>query len=263
MKKQKYEYDKPAKSENWNFVETGGELTRLTKTSEKKPELTGFTILTDISKNDLILYDKIDFIYNRLSDIVNDFMVHNNKKKLLSTYDEICNSIMELNEWSRSNYHNDMRGIPFLLDLMRYYMQFITSLKMYETNFWKKLNEKEKKLFDKEIKKLEKNIPKPKSYDMDELSKFYVNFAKQLKAKPSVRELAKYSSWNKDKWSDKLKDYKLIGNIFMTLQEEKSNNKKIANEQWFQILFDEYQNKFAKIQMKVSQSNAMEFNENF
>lgn len=132
-----------------------------------------------------------------------------------------------------------------------------------------KENEKNKliKKYEKEIDLLNSKIVVPKSYDKDNLANYFFDVAKQKKGNPSSRDLAKASDWNKDKWSLALKnDYRLIGNIFMILQEAKGKNIELAKEDWFNILYREYQLKFAEIQKRESliqkKSIAKNYNDN-
>ena len=114
--------------------------------------------------------------------------------------------------------------------------------------------EKESERYKEEIKYLKSQIVKVKFYDRESLAEYFFQIAKCKKWKPSLRDLEKGSEdWKKDKWGYSLKnDYKLIGNIFMRLHEEKNRNAKLENESWFQNLYNEFQNKFADIQMKES-----------
>ena len=118
----------------------------------------------------------------------------------------------------------------------------------------------------KEIDLANSKIVNPKSYDKENLADYFFEVAKRKKGRPSSRDLAKGSEWNKDKWGIVLKnDYVLIGNIFMRLQIEIKNNPKTENQVWLKDLLSEYQNKFADIQIKESNSNksfAKKFDDN-
>ncbi len=253
-----------------------------------------FDFITNHSKNDLKEdYEnyKIDFkffcyytwksmLYKKEGEAFIQYMLLDGKFDLSYKIDEFvvdyANEIIEIDKKVQNSLHNIVNKKEFYRLFYMIYASMLGVEKTYvnkvynsiiESELYKSLTEKQKLEFEKEINIANSKIVRPKNYDKENLADYYFDVAKRKKGNPSVRDLAKGSEWNKDKWNDALKnDYKLIGNIFMRLQTEIKSNTKLTKEDWFKIMYNEYQIKFADEQLKLSKnqnkSYAREFKEN-
>lgn len=160
-------------------------------------------------------------------------------------------------EW---NFYNQKEQVTKAINYVNVVFNKLTENKKTE---FAKLKEE----YENDVKQLNAKIIKPKSYDRENLADYFLDVAKRKHGKPSVRDLEKGSSIQKDKWNRWLnEDYRLIGNIFMRLQEEIKHNPEIENKEWFKNLLTQYQIKFAEMQSKErrlqNKSFAKNFNEN-
>lgn len=234
----------------------------------KNPKLEydlSFKFTLDISTNEKKI-NAINFNLRNFGFLSDDYLNKLNSEVFVKFENTLLNN-PDLTNWFFDfineisyNFHIQMEQLAKSLEYLNIVYNNLTEEKKIELY-------EEKKKYENIIVNLNSKIVKPKAYDKENLAEYYFKVALLKKSKPSLRDLEKGSDWNKDKWNKHLNtDYKLIGNIFMKLQEEKNKNTKLENEEWFLNLFSEYQIKFSNKQLEESKnqkkSTAIEYNDN-